>query len=322
MTNYVEFHEGDEPKREEVKSDGSYVEPTRSDESKEETLGENAPDEATERPSERNAIGGVFVLNEGGFKPPKTLVFVGVLVGLVAVFVLSKVWEREAELARFVVQGNRLQKTEEIERVASKFIGKKMSDVSLSDIVDSILTLPYVRRAIATKELPDAIRVRIEERQPVAMARIGDDLKLIDEAGYAMNKSGAMSETGRLPLLSGFSKVERDSATGLAKLNGAEAETALAFCKALRETRFARLVVSEVRVVSASQLQAFAASGEAKFLFAKGDYERQLERFEAFWKQVIVKRGVKPFEYVDVRFDGKIFAKETEPMAPKRKSQN
>lgn len=314
MANYIEFREDEEPKREEPKRDVHYAEPAQSE--------TESPDETPQEREGQTKTGGAFVLNGGGFKQPKTLVFVAVVSGLAAAFVLSKLWTREAQVARIVAQGNRLQKTEEIERALSKFIGKKMSDVSLAEVVETLSALPYVRKAIATKELPDAIRARIEERQPVAMAIVGGSLKLIDEEGYAMNKSDVALESARLPLLTGFSKVGRDSVSGLAKLDSAETSIALSFCAALRETELARLVIGEVRVVSPNRLDAFAPEGEARFVFGKGDYERQLERFEIFWTRVVVKRGVKPFEYVDARFDGKIFAKEFEPANPKRKPQN
>lgn len=317
MPNYIEYNDGDEPKHEEVKSDGSYAEPIES-ERQAETL--NA--EEMTAPDEDAQMQGLFVRNKSGFKPPKMTVFVVSVVGLIAVFVLSKFWIRESELTRFIVQGNRISKTEEIERALNQFIGKKMSDVSLSDIVDTLQSLPHIRKVIATKELPDAVRVRVQERRPIAMAMVGKTLRLIDEAGFVMNKSEVVLESTRLPLLTGFTKIVRDSLSAMGKLDSAESANALAFCKALRDTKYAKMLVSEVRIDDSNKLHAFTAEGQAAVIFGNGDYEKRLNDFEIFWKQVVVKKGWKPFEYVDVRFDGKIFAKEHETINPKRKSQN
>lgn len=316
MPNYIEYNDGDEPKHEEVKSDGSYAEPIES-ESKAEPL--NAEDLNAEEDAKAE---GIFVRNKSGFKPPKMVVFVVAVVGLIAVFVLSKFWMRESELARFIVQGNRISKTEEIERALNRFVGMKMNEVSLSDIVDALQSLPYIRKVVATKELPDAVRLRVQERRPVAMAVINKTLKLVDEAGFVMDKSESALESVRLPLLTGFKKIVRDSMSAISKLDSAETANALSFCKALMETKYAKMLVSEVRIAADNQLHVFTAESEATVIFGNSDHEQRLKNFEIFWKQVVVKKGLKPFEYVDVRFDGKIFAKEYETINPKRKSQN
>ncbi len=311
MPNYIEYHDGEEPKHEEVKSDGSYAEPIEG----EKPLNAEASAALNEETQE------VLVRNKGGFKPPKMAVFIVAVVGLIAVFVLSKFWMRESELARFIVQGNRISKTEEIERALSSFIGKKMNDVSLSDIVDTLQSLPYIRKVIATKELPDAVRLRVQERQPIAIATVGKTLMLIDEAGFLMSKSESVLESTRLPLLTGFTKIVRDSLSAMNKLDSAESANALGFCKALRETKYAKMLVSQVHIANDNQLHILTADGETTFIFGNGDYEERLNNFEIFWKHVVVKKGLKPFEYVDVRFDGKIFAKEYETINPKRKSK-
>ncbi len=315
MPNYIEYNDADEPKHEEVKNDGSYAEPI---EPKAETLNAEEPTALDEDAQTQE----VFVRNKSGFKPPKMMVFVVAVVGLIAVFVLSKFWMRESELTRFIVQGNRISKTEEIERALNRFVGMKMNEVSLSDIVDTLQSMPYIRKVIATKELPDAVRLRVQERRPIAIATFGKTLRLIDEAGFVMNKSESVLESTRLPLLTGFTKMVRDSMNAMSKLDSAETANALSFCKALMETKYAKMLVSEVRIAADNQLHVFTAESEAKVIFGNGDHEQRLNNFEIFWKQVVVKKGLKPFEYVDVRFDGKIFAKEYETINPKRKSQN
>ncbi len=315
MQNYIEYHDGDEPKREEVKSEGTYAEPIES-----ESVAETPSTEAQAATDEQAE--GIFIRKQGEVRQPKTIVFAVAIVGLITAFVLSKIWTRDSELSRVVVQGNRITKTEDIERAVSRFFGKKMNEVSLSDIIDTLQSLPYIRKVIATKEMPDAVRLRVQERQPVAMAMVKGELKLIDEDGVVMSKSEGVFESKRLPLLTGFTKIVRDSISAISKLDSIEAATALAFCNALMETKYAKMLVSQVHLADENQLHIFTAEGDARFIFGRGDYEQRLNNFEIFWQQVVVKKGLKPFDYVDVRFDGKIFAKEHESINPKRKSQN
>jgi cell division protein FtsQ len=192
-------------------------------------------------------------------------------------------------------------------------IGVSMSRVSLQHLEDTMRTLPFIRNVVATKELPDAVRLNVVERSPVALALIGGKLKLIDEDGFVLKSNELVLESGRFPLLTGFQKMKKDSLSGLMRIDSAEVFRAVKFCKALTETRYAKLLISEVNVAKPKEMHALSANGNAKFIFGASDvkqYESKLQSFEAFWKQVIVKKGVRRFEYVDLRYDGKIFAKE------------
>ncbi len=310
MQEYIEYHDEDKPKHEEVKNEGNYAEPIES-ESEVETL--NTKEQETESS---------FTRNQDKFKRPTTIVLVVAIGGLMAMFVLSKVWMSNSELLRIIVQGNRITKTEEIERAVSRFVGKKMNDVSLSDIIDTLQALPYIRKVVATKELPDAVRLRVQERQPIAMVVLKGELKLIDEDGCVMNRNETVFKARRLPFLTGFTRVVKDSSSTRMKLDSTEAAGAIAFCKALCETRYAKLLVSQVHIAGENRLEVFTAEGDARFIFGRGDYEQRLNNFEIFWQQVVVKKGLKPFEYIDVRFEGKIFAKEQENNHSKQKFQN
>ncbi|MDW8465154.1 MAG: hypothetical protein RML35_02890 [Chloroherpetonaceae bacterium] len=68
-------------------------------------------------------------------------------------------------------------------------------------------------------------------------------------------------------------------------------------------------MLSEVKVAP-HQLVAFATDANTRFIFGTdGDYERKLDYLETFWKEVIAKKGLRTFEYVDLRYDKRVFAK-------------
>jgi hypothetical protein len=68
-------------------------------------------------------------------------------------------------------------------------------------------------------------------------------------------------------------------------------------------------MLSEVQV-SAKQVVAFSTGANTRFIFGNdGYYERKLDNLETFWKQVVVKKGLQQFEYVDLRYDKCVFAK-------------
>ncbi|NTW48536.1 MAG: FtsQ-type POTRA domain-containing protein [Chlorobiales bacterium] len=231
------------------------------------------------------------------------------VIGFVLVFVLSQLWMKDATLRELVVVGNDVIKTEEVTGQFKDLIGKRMEDVKLSKIESAVGKMNYVGLVVVTKELPGTIRINIEERVPVALAWIGNDLRLIDNNGYVLDYERKALEDERFPMLSGFKKV-RNLPNGARRLDSAEVHDAIELLKAVRQTEYARMVLSEVNVSSPSKMYALTSEGHTRFIFGNGGaYDRKLSYLETFWKEVVAKKGVNQFEYVDLRYEGKVFAK-------------
>lgn len=237
------------------------------------------------------------------------VIVIVVVVVFVLAFVLSQIWMKDATLREFAVVGNDVIKTEQITNQFKDMIGKRMDEVKLSEIETAVGKMNYVGRVVVTKELPGTIRINIEERVPVALAWIGDDLRLIDNNGYVLNYERKALEDERFPMLSGFKKV-RKLPNGARQLDSAEVCDAIELLKAVRQTDYARIVLSEVNVSSPSKMYALTSEGHTRFIFGDGgEYDRKLSYLETFWKEVVAKKGVNQFEYVDLRYEGKVFAK-------------
>lgn len=246
---------------------------------------------------------------------------IGVVAMLAAGFIAAQVWMNDATLGAFIVTGNRIVPAEEITGKVGEHLGKRLEDISLSEIEKTLERHSFIRNAVATKELPNAIRIRITERQPVAVASVGGELRLIDDGGNVLDFENKVFETKRLPLLTGFHKLRRDTLSKYSplRIDSSEVSGVAAFLLALAKTPHARLLISEVHISEPKKMFALTADGNAKFIFGdRGNYSEKLDRFEVFWREVIVKRGVKNFESIDFRFEKKVFAKEF-PQAPTRR---
>ncbi|NTV45245.1 MAG: FtsQ-type POTRA domain-containing protein [Chlorobiales bacterium] len=237
------------------------------------------------------------------------IIVIVAVIGFVLAFVLSQLWMKDATLRELVVTGNSVIKTEEVTSQFKDLIGTRMEDVKLSEIESRVGKMNYVGRVVVTKELPATIRISIDERVPVALAWIGNDLRLIDNNGYVLDYERKALEDGRFPLLSGFKKIRR-LPNGVRRLDSAEVSSGIELLKALRETEYARMVLREVNVSSPSKLYALTSEGKTRFIFGdSGAYERKLGYLETFWKEVVAKKGVGHFDYVDLRYEGRVFAK-------------
>ncbi len=300
---FVEYDE--EPPQPIKIADGTYIEPLITDTATD----KQAAIERDDDPESASPSGVEVEATSWAAKRPKTLVLTGVLALFAALLVLSKIWRDGLTLAEFLVTGNEMTPTEKILSCVQSRLGEKMNAVSLADIEDTLRTLPFVRDVVATKEFPSAIRLRLIERVPVAVAVAGGKLRLIDDDGYALTADLSTLNDKRLPLLVGFEKIRR-AENGLLKLDSAEAWNALQLLKEIRRRETAKMLLSEIHIENPKRLYALAPDAEAKFIFGDGgEYQRKLRYLDAFWKQVVVKKGLKSFEYIDLRFDGKIFAK-------------
>ncbi len=64
---------------------------------------------------------------------------------------------------------------------------------------------PWIRAAALRRSLPSTVEVAIVEREPIGIARILDQLFLIDDLGVAIDRHGPESSDFDLPLVDGLS---------------------------------------------------------------------------------------------------------------------
>lgn len=329
MKEFVESQSPEEPRQYrhgEPPVEGAYAESIEPEVKPNAELGEKSEAELevkTETDSEKAGVETTASTKNNDDKSGKKSVKkisarnIGIAVGVVSLlivgFIAAQVWMNDAMLGTFVITGNRLVTAEEITGKVSEHLGKRLEDISLSEIEKTVERHSFIRNAVATKELPNAIRIRITERQPVAVASLGGELRLIDDGGNVLDFETKVFETKRLPLLTGFHNLRRDTLSKYSplRIDSSEISGAALFLLALAKTEHAKLFISEVCVSEPKKMFALTADGDAKFIFGdRGNYSEKLERFEVFWKEVIVKRGVKNFESVDFRFEKKVFARE------------
>lgn len=89
--------------------------------------------------------------------------------------------------------------------VLDELRGRHMFDVDLSEWQDRLQALPWVHDATLRRELPSTIAVRIIERVPMATARLGSTLYLVDIDGMIIDEYGPAYAAFNLPIVEGLS---------------------------------------------------------------------------------------------------------------------
>jgi len=106
----------------------------------------------------------------------------------------------------------------ELLRLAGIGPGTNLWSLDPSTVAQTMAAHPWVRTVEVTRSLPDTLRVRVEERAPVALASLGD-LYVVDADG-APFKRVSPADSLDLPLLTGLTRerAEKDPSGTAAQL--------------------------------------------------------------------------------------------------------
>lgn len=152
--------------------------------------------------------------------------------------------------------------------------GTNILSLQLDELAERVAAEPWVARAVVNRELPDALRVEIEEHQPAAVLAAGTML-LVDGDGEPFKRLES-GERGQLPVITGI-----DGTALVADPQDARARTqrALEVIAAYAEKR--RPLLSEVHVDAAGGVTLYTANIGSQLRIGRGDVRVALARFDA-----------------------------------------
>jgi cell division protein FtsQ len=180
-------------------------------------------------------------------------------------------------------------------------IGRNIFFVPLAQRQHQLGQIPWVESASVMRFVPNRLRVEIHERTPVAFARIGSHISLIDAGGTLMELAPGGKHKYSFPVVAGMNAGEPLS-TRAARMKS--------FNELVRQldsggARYSK-DISEVDLSDPEDVKVLAAgpSGEVLVHLGSGDY---LSRYRIYlthaqqWRQQFDK-----LESVDLRYDGQI----------------
>jgi cell division septal protein FtsQ len=239
---------------------------------------------------------------------------------------------RDSEkLTSIRVEGNRAILTSEIFALAKIDRSQKFYDIDLRSIEGRIEKHPVVRRVVIEREVnPNALVIRVEERQPRAMIIAEGGEPAIIDGEYKLfwpRRLSGLQDPDKLlsaPMLSGVSykdstslKQMTDLVTTLQTADDGAMHNAIGELKRTPTGAFI-LYTSETMTpiyLGAPEEDAFhtALETEQGLTNEKSDktlFERQLALLSALWKKQLRDELRKhPARYIDARYDGQIIVK-------------
>ena len=115
------------------------------------------------------------------------------------------------EVTNVKVTGNNRVTTKRIETIVNRVAVSGVWDTDIDQIRAELERVAYIRHASVSRILPGTIKVQIEERKPVAVARIGDSLKELDSDGTVLGDAPRSARNSSLILLGWDESIEENA---------------------------------------------------------------------------------------------------------------
>jgi cell division protein FtsQ len=203
------------------------------------------------------------------------------------------------------VQGHHRLTLGEIEALIGFVRGESLMLVDLDRMRAVLLDSPWVADVTARRILPATIDLRIVEREPVALARLGQQLYLVDEDGVIMAEFGPQYRDFDLPIVDGLAAPRTPDGP---PIDAARARLAARFLRALEGQPALMRALSQVDVSRPDNVVVLLADDPTMLYL--GD-EQFVERLQTYLEltPTLEERG-REVDYIDLRFGNRVFLKE------------
>jgi cell division septal protein FtsQ len=230
-----------------------------------------------------------------------------VIAGLAIVAAASGVLLSAPGLAvdRLLVRGHTRLSAADIEARLAAARGVNILRVDLEAFRARVLESPWVAEATLWRVLPSTIEVRVIERVPEVLARIGQQLFLMDAAGVLLAEFGPSFGNLDLPIVDGVATAQaRGSA---ARVDPARLAVTRRLLDELDAKPALRKRVSQIDATNPHDLVVLL-DDDAAYLHL-GD-EQFVERLTVYLEMgPTLADQFQDIDYVDLRFEGRLFVR-------------
>jgi cell division protein FtsQ len=217
------------------------------------------------------------------------------------------------EVNRIVVHGNERLSKGEVLAVLSGLRGESLLWTDLDAWRRRLLSSPWVRDAALRRSLPATVDVVVSERQPIGIGRInGGDMYLVDERGVIIDQYGPQYADLDLPIIDGLAAVNHDGSL----TDERRADLAARLMTALRAKPQVARRVSQIDVADLHNAAVILSGDPAVIQLGEDQF---LPRLQSYLELApALRERVADIDYVDLRFDDRIYVRPAAPSALRR----
>ncbi len=239
------------------------------------------------------------------FRNPRVALYI-----FLGIMIFGGVWAgalymaKNTTIGEVTVRGYHYTDLNDIIETAAIDTGTHADSVNINQVLDRVESLPYIQRASVYISPLGRLELNVTERNPVAILTQGDALALVDRYGIKMPVPE--SNFPDLPLLFGFN-VNPAGDT----LRSESFRQAADFLWEVRNRKISGITISEVGWHPEDGVFALSSENGVRLIFGNEDFERRLDYWEEFYRQIVPVRGIHTFTRLDFRFRNQIVARET-----------
>lgn len=223
----------------------------------------------------------------------------GVILG---VAIYANMWKENRRATEVVVDGNRILAAKDILTLATVPDNSLMFNLDLYAIEQRVRKNPYVKSVAVHRDIPNRIRISIEERVPVA-AVVMDRLYYLDADGYVLPPARSQSIFD-LPVLTGLPSGEFVSGVRTKNRDAFDALSILAVAREIDDELYRN--ISEIHFEENRDAVFYTAEFGIPVVLGREQVGINLVKFDSFWKSIVVKSGAQQLQYIDLRFEDQV----------------
>jgi cell division septal protein FtsQ len=256
-------------------------------------------------------------MNEQMFEPPapvrqmKTrrfglLLLLPLIAGVIVVFALAQQWKGTLKIQRVVVSGTRLVAESDIASWAKVPMKSQLFGLNLGTITGNLLSQPFVKSVSVYRQLPDAIHIQVEEREPIASLNTGQ-IYFVDRDAVLLP---AIHPAAKLdvPLINGIPGIGHVQIGEIATSN--ELFQAIELLKRAKEIDTALFrMISEVNMNNGGDIISYSVDGGLPIIVGRGEIGKKLVLLHSFWTNILSAQDPKRLRSIDLRYDEQVVVK-------------
>ena len=202
------------------------------------------------------------------------------------------------------IDGNTRMSRGAIAGVLEELDGASILTVDLEAWRQRLRRLPWVADARVRRIFPSTIRVVVEEREPIGIGRLGDQLFLVDRTGTIIDEFGPGYAALDLPVIDGLSAGTRGGSTLVDPIRAALAG------RLLRSLERSPHLVKRISQIDVADPRDAAVILEGDAAVVRLGHELFAERLQSYVDVAEALRDtVDDIDYVDLRFGHRVYVR-------------
>jgi cell division protein FtsQ len=223
---------------------------------------------------------------------------------VLSVAVYANMWKENRRVAEVVVEGNRIIPAKDILTLAKVPANSLLFDLDLYEIEQRVVKNEFVKSAAVHRDIPNRVRITVEERVPVAAMTMNDRLYYLDAEGNVLPPARSQFIFD-LPVLTGSLPAAEFVAGKPTKNREAlEALYILSVAKEVDEDLYGN--ISEIRLASGTDCMMYTSDAGIPVIIGRDNIGAKLVKFDAFWRSIVARQGADALQYIDLRFDDQV----------------